>query len=85
MTIVGYDDETGTSFASNRFAAICSLVQQFFLEKAGRTLYRHELIAFINDNVKDLRTEGHDIYTGHGILILPDPEMIKISDYVSDN
>ena len=84
MTIVGYDDETGTSFASNRFAAICSLVQQFFLEKAGRTLYRHELIAFINDNVKDLKTEGFDIYTGHGILILPDPETIKISHYVTD-
>ena len=85
MTIVGYDGESGTSFATNRFCAMCSLVQQFFLEKAGRTLYRYELIKFINDNVKDLRTEGFDIYTGHGLFILPSPETINISDYVSDN
>lgn len=84
MTIVGYNGETGTSFATNRFCAMCSLVQQFFLEKAGRTLYRHELISFINDNVKDLKTEGHDIYTGHGLFRLPDLETIKISDYVTD-
>jgi peptidoglycan L-alanyl-D-glutamate endopeptidase CwlK len=84
MTIVGYNGETGASFATNRFAAMCALVQEFFLEKAGRTLYRHELIAFINDNVKDLKTEGFDIYTGYGILILPDPETIKISHYVTD-
>ena len=82
MTIVGYNGETGTSFATNRFAAMCSLVQQFFLEKAGRTLYRHELISFINDNVKDLKTEGHDIYTGYGLFILPDPSSIDIYKYI---
>ena len=84
MTIVGWDSESGTSFATNRFAAMCSLVQQFFLEKAGRTLCRSELISFINDNLVDLKTEGHDIYTGHGLFRLPDPETIKISDYVTD-
>ena len=84
MTIVGYNGETGTSFATNRFAAMCSLVQQFFLEKAGRTLYRHELISFIDDNLVDLKTEGFDIYTGNGLFRLPDPETIKISNYVTD-
>ena len=84
MTIAGYGKEIGTSFATNRFCAMCALVQQFFLEKAGRTLYRHELIQFINDNVQDLRTKGFDIYTGHGLFILPAPETIKISDYATD-
>ena len=84
MMIASWDGETGTSFATNRFCAMCSLVQQFFLEKAGRTLYRHELINFINDNLIDLRAEGHDVYTGHGLFVLPDPETIKISDYAKD-
>lgn len=84
MAISGWNGESGTSYATNRFCAMCALVQQFFLEKAGRTLYRHELVNFINDNVMDLRTEGFDIYTGHGLLILPDPETIKISDYAKD-
>lgn len=84
MMISGWEGETGTSFATNRFAAMCSLVQQFFLEKAGRTLYRHELISFINDNVKDLRTEGFDIYTGHGLFILPEPSDIDVSKYAKD-
>lgn len=84
MTISGWDDEVGTSFATNRFSAMCALVQEFFYEKIGRTLYRHELINFINDNVKDLKTEGHDIYTGHGLFILPDPETIDISKYVKE-
>ena len=84
MTIVGYDNENGVSFAGNRFCAMCSLVQEFFLTKVGRTLFRHELVAFINDNVIDLKTEGHDIYTGYGLFVLPDPNTIKISDYVTD-
>ena len=84
MAISGWDNESGTSYATNRFCAMCALVQQFFLEKAGRTLYRHELINFINDNVKDLRVEGFDAETGHGLFILPPPETIKISDYAKD-
>ena len=82
MTIVGYDGESGTSFATNRFSAMLALVQQFFNEKIGRTLRRSELIKFINDNVKDLKTEGHDIYTGHGLFILPEPSTIDIYKYV---
>lgn len=82
MTIVGYNGESGTSFATNRFCAMCALVQQMFLEKCGRTLYRHELETFIKDNLKDLKTEGFDIYTGHGLFILPNPETIDVNKYI---
>ena len=84
MMISGWNGESGTSFATNRFCAMLALVQQFFNEKIGRTLYRNELIRFIHDNLKDLRTEGFDIYTGHGLLILPEPSTIDVSKYVAD-
>lgn len=84
MTIVGYNGESGTSFATNRFCAMCALVQQMFLEKVGRTLKRYELEAFIRDNLKDLKTEGFDVETGYGLFILPDPNTIDVSRYVSD-
>lgn len=84
MTIVGYDGESGTSFATNRFVALLARVQQFFLEKAGRTLKRHELIEFINDNVLDLGKEGFDVGTGHGLFRLPEPSSINIFKYTMD-
>lgn len=85
MTIVGYGKESGTSYAENRFCAMCALVQQFFLEKVGRTLYRSELVAFIMDNVKDLREKGFDKYTGYGLFILPEPESIDVYKYITHN
>lgn len=75
---------TGTSFCAPVFAAMVSLVQQFFLEKVGRTLTRSEMICFINDNLLDIHTEGFDVETGHGLFRLPAPETIKISDYAKD-
>ena len=60
------------------------LVQQFFLEKIGRTLYREELVKFINDNLIDTEAIGFDIETGHGLFILPNTETIDISKYVED-
>ena len=84
MAISGWNGESGTSYATNRFCAMCALVQQFFLEKAGRTLYRHELINFINDNTMDLKVEGFDNETGHGLFILPSPDAINVSDYAND-
>lgn len=84
MTIAEILGWSGTSFCSPVFASMCVLVQQFFLEKTGRTLKRSELVKFINDNLIDMDVEGHDIRTGHGLFVLPDPETIKISDYVTD-
>lgn len=83
MMIANFKGENGTSFATNRFCALCARVQQFFKEKAGRTLYRDELIDFINDNVTDLRTEGWDEGTGWGIFRLPDPSTIDVQKYLT--
>ena len=83
MTIVGYGSESGTSFATNRFCAMCALVQQLFFERCGRTLYRHELEQFIRDNCKDMKTEGFDVQTGYGLFILPDPESVDVNRYIS--
>ena len=74
----------GTSFCAPVFAAMVGLVQQFFLEKAGRVLKPSEMVCFINDNLLDVDAEGFDVRTGHGLFRLPDPETIKISNYVTD-
>ena len=84
VTIAEILGRTGTSFCAPVFAGMCVLVQQFFLESAGRTLNRSELVRFIDDNLVDIDVEGFDIRTGFGLFILPDPETIKISDYAKD-
>lgn len=85
MTLAEILGATGTSFCSPVFAAMIGLVQQFFIEKTGRRLTRNEMERFIHDNLTDTHTEGFDIETGHGLLILPEPSSINVSDYVSDN
>ena len=75
---------TGTSYTTPTFCAMCGLVQDFFIAKTGRALYRHELIDFINDNLIDVEEEGFDIKTGHGLFVLPDPNTINISKYVPE-
>lgn len=74
----------GTSFCSPVIAGMCALVQEFFLEKTGRTLNRETMERFMKDNCIDLDKEGFDIYTGYGLFVLPDPDTIKISDYVPE-
>lgn len=74
----------GTSFCSPVFAGMCGLVQQFFIEKVGRRLTRLEMEQFIHDNLIDVEEKGFDELTGYGLFILPDPETIKISDYVGE-
>lgn len=85
VTIAEILGRTGTSFCAPVFAGMCVLVQQFFLEKVGRTLYRHELIKFIDDNLIDLDKEGFDIRTGKGLFILPAPETIDVYKYIEGN
>lgn len=74
--------ESGTSFSQPLFSGMCVLVQQFFLENAGRTLYQDELYQFCKDNSIDLGDEGHDIQYGHGLFVLPDPENIDVDKYL---
>ena len=75
---------SGTSFCSPVFAAMCGLVQQFFIEKVGRRLTRDEMVKFIGDNLIDVDTDGFDIRTGHGLFKLPEPSTIDVSKYVAD-
>lgn len=84
VTVAEIMGVSGTSFCSPVFAGMVALVQQFFLEKAGRTLTREEMITFINDNLIDTDIEGFDIRTGYGLFILPEPSEIRISNYVTN-
>ena len=84
VTITEIMGVTGTSFCSPVFAGMVGLVQQFFIEKTGRILTRPQMEQFINDNLIDTDVEGFDIRTGHGLFRLPNPETIKISNYVGE-
>ena len=75
---------TGTSYIAPIFCGMCGLVQDFFIDKAGRALYRHELISFINDNLIDVGIKGFDIHTGNGLFVLPNPKDIDIKKYCSE-
>lgn len=77
----GHTIPEGTSFAAPLFAGMCALVQQFFLEKAGRTLDHFEMEKFIMDNLVDLGDVGWNENYGHGLFVLPDPRDIIVSHY----
>jgi N-acetylmuramoyl-L-alanine amidase len=82
----GYEDRTfpvqGTSFSSPMLCGMLALVQQFFLERAGRTLYQHELYEFMKDYSVDLWEPGHDTKSGYGLFLLPEnPNSIDIEKY----
>lgn len=78
-----YDNKkhTGTSFASPLLAAMIALIQGFFIDKTGKKLTHDKLNKFLQDYSMDLGEEGFDDYYGHGLLRLPNPEDIVISDY----
>lgn len=82
----GYKGRTfpveGTSFSSPMFTGMLALVQQFFLEKIGRTLYQDEIELFIQDHVVDLGAEGWDEMYGHGLFVLPEPDAIDVEKYL---
>lgn len=75
------DYNKGTSFSYEIFMAMCALVQCFFKIKTGKKLTHEQLNNFVNDNCIDLEEPGHDIKTGHGLFILPDPDSIDIEKY----
>jgi len=72
----------GTSFSQPMIAGMLALVQQFFNEKIGRTLYQDEVVLFIQDHVIDLGEEGHDKLYGHGLFVLPEPSDIIVDKYI---
>lgn len=74
----------GTSFSAPLFAGMIALVQCFFKEKTGKKLSHEKLLKFVIDNCIDLEEKGHDIKTGHGLFILPEPTTIDISKYCKE-
>lgn len=75
----------GTSFAQPIFSGMLALVQQFFKEKIGRKLTHDEMYEFVKENCIDLADKGHDVESGHGLFILPEPGEIDLSKYGGDN
>ena len=73
---------TGTSFASPFFCGMLALVQQFFLEKTGKSLHPDKLLQFVKDNTLDLGEKGRDNLYGNGLFILPNPEDINVEEYI---
>lgn len=83
----GYEDRTfpvyGTSFSSPMLCGILALVQQLFLERAGRTFTQDELYEFMTDHSIDLWEPGHDTKSGYGLFLLPeDPNSIDVAKYI---
>lgn len=71
----------GTSCATPVLQGMAMLVQEFFKKNIGRKLTNAELFEFVKDNCVDLGKEGHDINTGHGLFVLPNPDLINIYKY----
>lgn len=71
----------GTSYSQEVFMGMCALVQCFFKIKTGKKLSHEQLMKFLKDNCIDLEEEGHDVKTGYGLFILPEPTSINISKY----
>lgn len=75
----------GTSFSYPLLMGMLGLVQCFFKEKTGKKLNHEQLNRFIIDNCIDLEERGHDIKTGQGLFILPEPTTIDISKYTEED
>lgn len=75
---------TGTSCAAPVFAAMCALVQGYFLENAGEKLSNEELLIFIKGECIDIEKKGPDEKTGYGLFTLPDPKYIEIEKEASE-
>jgi len=74
----------GTSFAWPVFAGMVALLQQFFMEKAGRKLNQSQLMEFVVNHVVDLGKIGFDEKYGYGLFVLPEPQMIDIKKYIEE-
>ena len=85
VSITNMDTELGnfggTSCATPVLQGMVMLVQEFFIKNIGKKLNNEQLFYFIKDNCIDLEKESHDINTGHGLFVLPEPAKINIYKY----
>lgn len=76
MSLTSFDltdgEFDGSSCAAPIFAAMCALVQCYYLKNMKFLLSNEELLMIVRDNCIDLNEEGHDPKTGYGLFILPD-------------
>ena len=77
--------QQGTSFSNPLLMAMAGLINQKALEEIGRVLCQSEIESIFKDNVMDLGEVGRDEYYGHGLVILPNPKDLRLSDYTIDN
>lgn len=63
---------SGTSFAGPWAGSLLAYYRADFIERNGRRPTYEETLAFIKTNTEDMETEGYDVYSGNGILRLPE-------------
>ena len=73
----------GTSCSAPVLCGMAALVNDFFIDKTGSPLSNEAMYRFLKDNTVDMRTDGHDDYTGWGYVVLPAPETVDISKYAN--
>ena len=74
--------QQGTSFSNPLLMGMAGLVNDKAIKDIGRGLYQDEIYNMFKDFALDLGKIGHDEYYGHGLVILPNPEDLNITDYV---
>ena len=72
----------GTSFAAPWLCGMACLVDDFFLDKTGKTLSRAAMVRFFKDHYQDIGADGKDDRAGFGLVVLPEPGEIDIDRYV---
>lgn len=72
----------GTSFAAPWLCGMACLVDDFFLDKTGKTLSRAAMVRFFKDHCQDIGADGKDDRAGFGLVVLPEPGEIDIDRYV---
>jgi len=71
----------GTSFSGPFLSGQIALINHFFLKNIGRSLSMSEMVSFLKANSIDMGITGKDVYTGNGLVILPDPSSINLKEY----
>lgn len=74
----------GTSCAAPVLAAMCSLINDFFIDKTGKPLSSEMMYQFLKDNSRDIGVKGKDNKCGWGAPILPPPDSIDIRRYAGE-